>query len=51
MNTNALTLSPAKPKLEQSQYKNSNLLEKNKQTNKKTVAVAREDEDPLNNTH
>jgi hypothetical protein len=35
LNTNALTLSPAKPKLEQSQYKNSYLLKKNKHTMKK----------------
>jgi hypothetical protein len=42
LNTNALTWSPEKVKYPPSQYKNSNLLEKCKQANKKAVAVARE---------
>jgi hypothetical protein len=42
LNSNALTWSPEKVKCQPSQYKNSNNLEKSKQTNKKAVAVARE---------
>jgi hypothetical protein len=41
LNPNALTWSPEKDKHQPSQYKNSNLLEKSKQANKKAVAVAR----------